>query len=141
MGKEVSRTITACCLESGAALKVSFDVTEISTEIKTRLEKRLLKKGIAVRWTEQATGSELLVRFVEVNQGNRLLRYLLPFIAPAFLEVEGKISLAGSSPQQLHYVQRAQIGLFGGSAKVMLKSCAQRIANKIASDVLHSLKS
>ena len=141
MSQEVSRTIMACCSDSGAVLKVSFDAAEITEEMRTSLEKRLLNKGVAVQWTEQATGSELLIRVVEANQGNRFLRYLLPFIAPAILEVEGQIALSGSSPQQLHYVQRAQVGLFGGSAKSMLKSCAQRVANKIASDVLRSWKS
>jgi len=141
MSKEVSRTITACCSDSGAAPKVSFDAAEITAEMKTSLEKRLLKKGVAVRWSEQPTGSELLIRVVGLDQGNQFLRYLFPFIAPAVLEVEGEMAVAGSSPQQLHYVQRAQMGLFGGSAKGMLKCCAQRVAAKIASDVLRSLKS
>jgi hypothetical protein len=119
---------------------MSFDAEEITSEIKTTLEKRLLKKGVAVQWSEQETTSELQIRVVEMNQGNRFLRYLLPFIAPAFLEVEGQIALADSSPQQLHYIQRAQIGLFGGSARGMLKVCAQGIAAKIARDALRSLK-
>ena len=141
MSKEVSRTITASCSDSGAALKVSFDAAEITAEMKKSLEKRLLKKGVAVRWSEQATSSELLIRVVEMDQGNQFLRYLLPFIAPAVLEVEGQMAVAGSSPQQLHYVQRAQMGLFGGSARGMLKVCAQQVADKIAGDVLRSLKS
>lgn len=141
MNKEVSRTITACCADSGAALKVSFDAAEITAGMRTSLEKRLMRKGVAVRWTEQATGSELLIRVVEADQANRFLRYMLPFIAPPFLEVEGQIALAGSSPQEFHCVQRAQIRLFGGAANSMLKACAQRIANKIASDVRRSLRS
>jgi hypothetical protein len=141
MGQELNRTIAACCSDSGAALKLSFDAADITAQIRTSLEKRLLKKGVAVRWTEQATDSELLIRVVEMHQGNRFLRYMLPFIAPAVLEVEGQITPGGSSPQQFHYVQRAQMGLFGGSAKGMLKVCAQRVANKIAGDVLRSLKS
>ena len=141
MSKELSRTITAYCSDSGAALKVSFDAEEITAEMRTHLEKRLLKKRVAVRWCEQETGSELLIRVVEMNQGNQFLRYLLPFIAPAFFEVEGQMAVDGSAAQEIHYVQRAQMGRFGGSARGMLKVCAQRIANKIASDVLRSLKS
>jgi len=141
MSKEVSRTITACCSDGGAALKLSFDAAEITAELKACLEKRLLDKGVAIRWSEQATNPELLVRVVEIDQGNQFLRYLLPFIAPAVLEVEGQMTVSGSSPQQLHYVQRAQIGIFGGSARGMLKTCAQRVAKKIASEVLRSLTS
>jgi hypothetical protein len=140
MSNEVSRTITVCCSDSGAAFKVSFDAAEITAEIRTQLEKRLIKKGVAVRWGEQASSPELVIRVVAMDQGNRLLRYLLPFIAPAFLEVEGEMALAGSGPQQFHYVQRAQVGIFGGSAKGMLKVCAQRVANKITKDVLRNLK-
>jgi hypothetical protein len=140
MGKEVSRTITAGISDVGAALKVSFDAAEITAEMKASLEKRLLKKGVAVRWSGEEKDSELFVRIVEMNQGNQLLRYLLPFIAPAYVEVEGRRAIAGSSPQPLHYLQRAQVGLLGGSAKSMLKVCTQRIADKIAGEVLSGLK-
>jgi hypothetical protein len=141
MSKEVNRMITACCLDSGAATKVSFDAAEITAELKTNLEKRLLDKGVAVRWSDQATSPQLLIRVVEIDQGNRFLRYLLPFIAPAVLEVEGQMAAGGSNPQELHYVQRGQVGLFGGSARGMLRVCAQRVAKKIASDVLQGLTS
>lgn len=141
MSKELSRTITACCSDAGAASNVKFDAAEITAEMKAALEKRLLKKGVAVRWSEQAEGSELLIRIVDMDQGNQFLRYLLPFISPAVLEVEGQLAVAGSSPRPLHYVQRAQVGLFGGSARGMLKACAQRVADKVAGEVLRSLSS
>jgi len=141
MSREVSRTITAHCSDSGAALTLSFDAAQITAQIKTSIENRLLKKGVAVRWSNQETSSELFIRVVAIDQGNQFLRWLLPFIAPAVLEVEGQIVLAGSSPQQFDYVQRAHMGLLGGSAKGMLKFCAQRVANRIASDVLRGLKS
>ena len=140
MSKVVSRTIAASCTDGGAALKVSFDATEITSEMKTYLEKRLLKKGVGVRWGEPSSSQELSLRVVEMNQGNQFLRYLLPFIAPAVLEVEGKMAVIGSTPQELHYVQRAQMGLFGGSSKGMLKVCAQRVADKVAHEVVRSLR-
>jgi hypothetical protein len=141
MGKEVSRTISVYISDAGAALKVSFAAAEITAELKASLEKRLLKKGVAVRWSEGEKNSELFVRIVEMNQGNQLLRYLLPFIAPAYIEVEGRSAIAGSSPQPLHYLQRAQMGILGGAARSMLKVCAQQLADKIAKEVLRSLKS
>jgi len=140
MSKEVSRTITARCSDTGAALKVSFDAAYITGEIKTSIEKRLLKKGVAVRWSDQEAGSELFVRIVAIDQGNQFLRWLLPFIAPAVLEVEGQVAVAGSTPQEFHYTQRAQMGLLGGSARSMLNVCAQRVADKIVGDVLRSVR-
>lgn len=140
MSREISRTITACCSDGGAAFTVSFDAAEISAEIKACLEKRLLKKGVAVKWSEQPASPELNIRVVAMDQGNQFLRYLLPFIAPAVLEVEGELALAAGSIQQLHYIQRAQMGLFGGSARSMLKVCAQGVAAKIAGEVIRGLK-
>lgn len=141
MSNEVSRTLTAYCSDSGAALKLSFDAGKITAEMRSSIEKRLHKKGVATRWNDQETGSELIIRIVAIDQGNQFLRWLLPFIAPAFLEVEGQVGLSGSTPQQFHYTQCAQVGLFGGSARGMLKVCAQRVAHKIASDVLRTIRS
>lgn len=139
MSKETSRTITSCCTVSGTVLNLSFDALELTEEMKKVLEKRLLKKGIALQWMEQSESPELLIRVVEINEGNQFLRWLLPFISPAALEVEGEISMGGAACQPFHYVQKAQMGLFGGSARGMLKVCATRVADKIARDVLKAL--
>jgi len=139
MSRDVSKTISSCCTAQGAALNLSFDVSEVVQELKSALEKKLLKKGIALRWTDEAVGSEVIIRIISIEQGNQFLRWLLPFIAPAVLEVEGQVAVGSAKPEPFHYVQRAQIGLAGGSAKGMLKVCATRTADKIAGDVLHTL--
>jgi len=141
MSKEVSRTITARCSDSGAELTLSFDAAQITAEIKTSIEKRLLKKGVAVRWSDQETNSELFIRVVAIDQGNQSFRFFLPhFIGEAVLEVEGQVALGGVTPQQFHYTQREHEGMWGGSAQDMLKVCAQRVADKIAGDVLRSVR-
>lgn len=129
-------TIQACCSDSNAALKLSFDASLVTDELKASIEKRLGKKGIAVEWNDGAAGCELLVRVVAIDQGNQLLRYIFPFIAPAILEVDGQVRSDGSAPISFHHTQKAQIGLFGGSSKGMLKINAQRVGQKIAKDVL-----
>ena len=139
MSTEVNKTITAWCSDSGAALTLSFDAAQITAEMRTSIEKRLLKKGVAVRWNNQEAGSELVIRVVAIDQGNQFLRWFLPFIAPAVLEVEGQVGIGGSTPLQFHYTQRAQMGLLGGSAQGMLKVNAQRVSVKIAGDVLRSM--
>lgn len=139
MDQDADRTITSSCTLKGAATTLSFDPSEVVEELRTTLEKKLLKKHIALRWTDEAATPEVLVRVVEIDQGNQFLRYLLPFIAPAVLEVEGQVAVTGSGPRPFHYVQKAQIGLFGGSAKGMLKNCAERVAGKIAGEVLEAL--
>ena len=93
-----------------------------------------------MRWNNQEAASDLVVRVVAMDQGNQFLRWLLPFIAPAVLEVEGQVGLDGSAPQPFHYNQRAQMGLLGGSAREVLKVDAQRVGHKIAEDVLRSMR-
>jgi len=140
MSNDQERTIRSCCILKGAALTLSFDASIVVQELKTALDKKLLKKGIALLWTEETDSPELLIRVIEINQGNQFLRWLLPFIAPAMLEVEGQVAVSGARPQPFCYVQKAQIGIAGGSGKGMLKVCAQRAADKIMKDVLASLQ-
>jgi len=118
----------------GAALTMSFDVMELVDEMKNRIEKRLLKKNIAVQW--QTSGAAALqIHLVAVNQGNQFLRWLIPFVAPAVFDVQGQIAVGGNQPQPFHYIQKAHFGLFGGSPRYMLKVCTRRAADKIAKDV------
>lgn len=140
MGKTPDTTITSCCTMDGAATTVSFAPSEIAQRLKQTFEKRLGKKGVAVDWTDESNAPHVVVRIVEIDQGNQLLRYLLPFISPAVLEVEGEVRLPGSGRSEFHYVQKAQVGLFGGSAKGMLSVCADRVSGKIAKDVLKVLR-
>jgi hypothetical protein len=140
MGKDADTTITSCCTLKGASTTLSFEPSEVIEELKKTLEKRLMKKGIALRWTDESGTPELLVRVVQIDQGNQFLRYLLPFLSPTVLEVEGQVTVPGSDPRPFHYVQKAQMGLFGGSARGMLKVCADRVAGKIAGDALKAFQ-
>jgi hypothetical protein len=140
MSNAQERTIRSCCTLKGAALTLSFEPSAVVQELKNALDKKLLKKGIALLWTEETDSPELLIRVIEINQGNQFLRWLLPFIAPAVIELEGQVAVSGTHPQPFHYVQKAQIGIAGGSGKGMLKVCAQRAADNIVKDVLGSLQ-
>jgi hypothetical protein len=157
MNKEISRTITVCCSDSGAVITVPFDAAEIATDIKTSLEKYLLKNGVAVQWSEQGTRSDLVIRLVQINKGHwlrhwnpGLLGILLGFRRfDPFIEVEWQMTAAGSSPQDFHYVQRATEawvstglgaeGFFGNALRGLLKRAAQQIADKIGEDMLRSM--
>lgn len=136
MPRAITQTITGHCTTEGAALTVSFDPEIIVDALKKRLEKRLGKKGIGVKWSDTAESADVSVRFVEIDKGNQFLRYMLPFIAPAVVEVEGHVSPGGSAPRSFHFVQKAQVGLFGGGAKSMLTVCANVAADKIAKEIL-----
>jgi len=135
-----SKCLTALFVAQGAALTLSFDPVEVVQEFRNALNTRLLKKGFTLNWTDDCENPHILIRLVSVDQGNQFLRWLLPFIAPAVLEVEGQVTVGGTKPQQFHFVQRAQMGIAGGSARHMLKVCATRSAHRVAADVLSALR-
>jgi len=134
--QQPSGSLASSCTLHGATVTLSFGPVEVIQRLRENLEKKLRKKGITLYWTNEVDSPEIAIRIVKIDEGSQLLRYLLPFIAPAVLEVEGRVAIAGSSPRQFHYTQKAQLGLFGGSARGMLNLCADRVGGKIAKDVL-----
>jgi hypothetical protein len=139
MSKEVTRTVSSCCTLKDTGHALPFDSFDVVEWVKGMMEKKLRKKGIALRWTNAWDSPELVVNLVEIDPGNQALRWLVPFVSPAVLAVEGKIALSGSPPQSFHYVHKVHFGLFGGTPKSMLKICADRIAKKIIKFVLKTL--
>ena len=139
MADPQARPLTAHCALGGAALSVTFDASAIELKLSQELEKRLGKKGIQLVWQNSPETAELRVRFVELDQGNRFLRYMLPFISPAVAIVEGELAAAGSAPVPFNFTRKAQFGLFGGSAQGMLQACAVSLAADIAKGVVRQL--
>lgn len=80
--------------------------------------------------------ADLVIEFITIEQGNQLLRYLLPFISPAYIELDVKLSGSDSKPLERTYKQTSQVGLFGGSGSGMLNVAVDRIAKRIVKDVL-----
>lgn len=131
--------VNAHCSLDGAVLNVGFDASQISSKLQAEIEKKLMKKGIRIAWNGDSTGANLKIRFVEMDQGNQFLRWLLPFISPAVMELEGEFALAGAEPVPFHCKKKAHIGVFGGSGQGMLTSCAAGLAGDIASIVTRQI--
>lgn len=131
-----SSSITGDCSLDGAALNLSFNASEIVDHLRNELEGRLTKKGITVCWENNSPAPQLKIQVVQVDEGNQFVRWLIPFIAPAVLEVKGEVSVNGARVRAFHHIQRAQIGLLGGSARHMLEVCSGRLARNIAREVL-----
>ncbi|MBN1163308.1 MAG: DUF4410 domain-containing protein [Candidatus Krumholzibacteriota bacterium] len=134
------QAVSARCASEGAAVRLSFDESEVVESLKEMLERKAARRGIELQWTEQEEASRVNIRIIEVDQGNQFLRYLIPFVAPAVLEVEGEIGLDGDDPRSFHYVQRAQIGVFGGGARQMIGRCMTRVAHNIAQDIERAVR-
>jgi hypothetical protein len=128
--------VTACCTIRGAEIVLSFGAADVIERLRRKLEKALGKKGLNLAWTDELDSPDVVIRFLRIDEGSQLLRYLMPFLGPAVLEVEGQAAIDGSGPRRFHYTQKAQFGIFGGSAKGMLNVCADRVAGKIAKEIL-----
>ena len=135
-----TRTVVAFCTDAQAAPGSFVLAQNVVESFRTRLGRRLLKKGIAVQWNAEAAGTELMVRIVTIDPGNQFLRWLLPFVAPAVVQIEGQLGPSSPNPQPFQYTHRAHFGLAGGPSRGMLRTCAHGIADKIARDVVRWLE-
>ena len=141
MPKEPPVQITVCCMMKLESSNLSYEPTELITYLRERLEKRLLKKGFAIQWVPQTQNPALLVHMVRLDEGNQALRYLLPFISPAVLEVQGRVTAPNTTPRQFIYAQKAHFGLFGGTPRNMMKLNADRVSAKVAKEVVNAFRS
>jgi hypothetical protein len=135
VGKPIGALVSSCTLR-GADVNLSFGAAEVIERLRERLEKRLRKKKVALFWSNETASPEISIRIVRIDEGSQVMRYFIPFAAPAILEVAGRIAIPGSASQQFHYTRKAHFGLFGGSPRAMLNICADRMSAKIAKDVL-----
>ena len=124
----------------GAAVNYGGDAGALMQRMMNRVTKLLKKKGIAL--SQQAAGEvvPLRVRVVQIEQGNQLMRYFLPFLSPAFVEIEAELDVPSGGSESFFYKKAAQFGLFGGSASGMLGVCVDRVATDLSKDINKRLK-
>jgi hypothetical protein len=126
---------------SQAVVKAPFGITVITAEFQEGLNRQLMKKGIPLE--QKNPDSEVFARgkYVRVDAGNRLLRYILSLLAgQAVIEVEGELIVKGEPKASLHAKAKQGWGLFGGNSESLLKGCAKTCARRIAKQVASSLK-
>jgi len=134
-----------CSLEpfskANTVVKAKFDVSEITDLFQSSLNSQLEKEGIAVR--KEETGAQILIRgqIVNVDEGNRWLRYFLTFLGgKTVFEAEGQIIINGVPSGELHTVKKSGVGLFGGSSQNLLKSNARSAAKDLADQAIKTIK-
>ena len=136
MATPKSRTLAAHCSLEGATLNISYESSKVANRLRRELERRLGKKGVALAWQDQPQASEVRIRFVRIDQGNQFLRWLLPFVAPAVVEIEGEINASGRTAKPFHYIRKTHFAMFGGAAKYMVGVCADRLAGDLTKEIL-----
>lgn len=130
--------LAVCCMMKLRSSSVSVEPTSLVDILREKLQKRLLKKGYAMNLVPQNADPTLLVHLVRLDEGSRMMRYIMPFVSPAIMEVEGRV--ATPNARQFKFVQKAQVGLFGGSTMGMMTVNADRLATKIAKEVVKAHK-
>ena len=136
MRTQNARSLTANCSLDGATLDVSFDEQEVVGHLQKELATRLGKKGVVLSWQATPKDSELRIRIVRIDEGNRFLRYLFPLLGRAALEVEGEVRVGDSPSKAFRYTQKTMGFVVHLSGAYLLKWDAIYIARKIAKDAL-----
>jgi len=131
--------VTAHCSLRDADVTLSFSPSEVAERFRRELAKRLGKKEVELAWRREPRGAEVRIRFVRIDEGNQFLRWLVPFIAPAVVEIEGEVALRGHEPRPFEYVRKAHFGFFGGTPQYMVGVCADRLARGLAKEILRAL--
>lgn len=133
--EQVETALKCCCVLEGAAVNFDGDLEKLGRRFLNKLAAKLQRTRVYLEYVPEWDDASLRIRFVQVEQGNRLLRYLVPFIAPAFVEIEVELVGADGAPLSGHYRQSAHIGVFGGSSAGMLGVCVDRIAVRLADNL------
>ncbi|MDD5095695.1 MAG: DUF4410 domain-containing protein [Dehalococcoidia bacterium] len=124
-----------------AKVKASFDVMNVTTEFHTVLKNKLSNEGLSVVATSADAQIVVRGRFVCIDEGSRLWRYLLPFFAgKPVIEMEGELIVNGSRVAKLSVTEKRIGGFFGGESKTLLKSCGKTAAQKVAKQVVAGLR-
>jgi hypothetical protein len=139
METQSTGVVLACVSLEGTAINYRGDLEKLAVGFVNALAQFLRKKGVTLELRPTAENTTLQIRFVEIEQCNQLLRYLMPFTSPAFVEIEAEFASGRAPAELLPYRQTAHFGLFGGSAAGMLGVCVDRLAEKLGKDVLKRL--
>ena len=136
-------TATACVVEpfstANAALNSSSDPAVLAAQFHSVLVQELSKRGVTPKESHPLLSRPTYAvegSFVQIDEGDRALRYFLSFLAgAAFLEVKGWLFQGDMPVIELHARTSQSIGVFGGDSKRMLLTCAAAAGKQIALQV------
>jgi hypothetical protein len=126
---------------SQALIKASFDTIPIQSEYQQYLYVELQKRGIAPVQRTPDSKIVLYGRYVRIDEGDRAVRYVATFLAgQAAVEVDGGLWVDAKGTWRVATIAREGWGLFGGDSKDLLKKCARKCAENIATQVQQLLR-
>lgn len=125
-------------ITQGANIEAAFDVSPAMEQIAIGFAKKLGKKyDVQIVSAVPAEGPYALVRLVNVDEGNRFLRYFLTlFAGKTVLEVEGTTRSITAKTTPYAHKHKGTGGIGGGSGISLLKASGMYLGKKIAKQVL-----
>ena len=127
-----------------ARVKINFDANIIVNILQEELSRLLRKKRGLVELASPNKGQydmRICGRFTQIDEGSRILRYLLTFFAgKTIVEVEGSFFIGDTHKEDLYAISKQAIGLFGGNSQSLLMASTRIIARKLSKQILKALK-
>lgn len=125
----------------GADIKTSFDPSEVIQALMWNLGKQLRKKFDLNVGPAQAGTPAISVQLVRMDEGSRVLRYLLGiFAGGTTLAIDGHFLDRAGQWVPFSLKQRGLAGFFGGSGIGLLKTSTVALASKIRKMVFKAWK-
>ncbi len=121
----------------GIALPKRIDFGQVARTFYAAVGEELERAGLGMQLAAPDEPDQSIVitgRFVQASAGNRLKRYLAPFLAgaAAVVEVEGVVANAGIPLETFTVLGRRGLGPFGGSSPVMINGAAELAGRDVA---------
>jgi hypothetical protein len=123
-----------------AMVAASFNTTVVVNEFNARLWQILSEKGLAL--SNEGKPLALRGRIIRIDEGSRVLRYLLAgAVGQAEIEAEGEL-LFGEKILATFFIKKNASGAFhilGGDCEGLLMNCARQAAAEIAKQVVKGI--
>lgn len=125
------------------ALKTQTDPGAITGTFHQELARELAKFGLQVQESHPSLEPQAYSiegAFVRIDEGNRVLRYFLTWVAgAAVVEVEGWLFRGDVPLRELYTKASMGVGILGGRTQGLLKRCAVNGAKQISRQVIAAI--
>ena len=116
------------------SLTASFDTSPVLVSFVEGFAKKLKKQfNVQLAAAPQPGAPSAVVNVLKMDEGNRLLRYLLGiFAGHTIFEIEGEVISSSGQRTPFRHKHRGMMGLFGGDSLGMLRQGGVYLGKKVA---------
>lgn len=122
-----------CGFAEGCLINCSQHPSWILEALKSHLAANLGATLYSMPGPEQAN---IRIWLMKADKGNRVARYMVPFVSPVRMDVVCELFINGKLSQQFLISKRADFGLYGGDETSMFQRLAKRIAKEVSKQAM-----